>query len=143
MKLKPMEQFICDECGEVIEKIEDGWLEWIDVLNKPIYGFRIVHVSGRSPRFMNGGNCYYPEGCEVSDMHLNEFIGFDGLAYLLSFFDRNLRDPKEVVEIVRRLHISHYEEARQYFKKAINDGFIDSRDNNQNDLKRVIKEYGS
>ena len=30
MKLKPLQQFICDECQGVIEKVDDGWLEWFD-----------------------------------------------------------------------------------------------------------------
>jgi hypothetical protein len=143
MKLKPMEQFICDECGEVIEKIEDGWLEWIDNTGNPIHGFRIVHASGRSPRFKNGGNCYYPEYLGISDNHLEYFTGMNGLAYLLSIFDRNLRDPKELVEIIRRLHIAYYEEARLFLKRAIEEGFIDCWDDTQVILKRVIVKYGS
>lgn len=141
MKLEPMKQFICDECGKIIEKIEDGWLEWIDNTGNDIYGFRIVHVYGASPRIESGKTCYYPEYLGICDNHLEYFIGVDGLAYLLSFFYRNLRDPKEVAEIIRRLHIPYYEEARQFFKKAIDDGFMDSRDYTQNDLERIIIEY--
>ena len=37
MRLRPLEQFICDECGELIEKLEDGWLEWIDDCKNPIH----------------------------------------------------------------------------------------------------------
>jgi hypothetical protein len=143
MKLKPLEQFICDECGELINKIEDGWFEWIDNAGNPIHGFRIVHANGRSPRFKNGGNCYYPESFNISDLHLDSLTRIDGPALLLSFFDRKLDDPKELAEIIRRLHIPHYEEARRYLKRALNEGLIDSKENTQVDLKRVIAEYGS
>ncbi len=143
MKLKPLQQFICDECRGAIENVDDGWLEWFDDYKNPTYGFRIVHVSGASPRFKKGGNCYYPESSALSDLHLDVFTGSDGLALLLTFFERNLSDPKELVEIIRRLHVPHYEEARHYLERAHRAGFLDSKDYSQEDLKRVIKEYGN
>jgi hypothetical protein len=51
VKLKPLQQSICDECGGLIKKVDDGWLEWIDDSTTSIRGFRIVHVQGASPRF--------------------------------------------------------------------------------------------
>ena len=143
MKLRPLEQFICDECGELIEKLEDGWLEWIDDYKNPIHGFRIVHASGTSPRRKSGKNCYYPESIGLCDGHLSHFSTIDGLAILLSFFEKNLGTPKELAEIIRRLHIPHYEEARRYLERASSDGFIDNIDSSQADLKRVIEEYGN
>jgi hypothetical protein len=143
MKLRPLEQFICDECGELIEKPEDGWLEWIDDCKNPIHGFRIVHADGASPRRNSGKNCYYPESSDISDMHLASFSKIDGLAILLSFFERNLGTPKQLAEIIRRLHIPHYEEARRYLERATSDCFIDNIDSSQTDLKRVIEEYGN
>ena len=71
------------------------------------------------------------------------FTGSDGLALLLLFFERNLSDHKELAEIIRRIHIPHYEETRHYLEKAYRTGFIESRDYGQEDLKRVIKEYGN
>jgi len=76
-------------------------------------------------------------------MHLEFFQKTDGLAVLLSFFERNLGTPKELAEVIRRLHIPHYEEARRYLERAIKDGFIDSIGSSQADLKRVIQEYGN
>jgi hypothetical protein len=142
MKLRPLEQFICDECENLIEKVEDGWLEWLSPPDKAVHGFRIVHVAGASPRFKQGGNCYYPDSYRASDNHLHYFAGADGLGLLLSFFEMNLADPKELAEIARRIHVPHYEEARPYLEKALDDGIISSRDYSQEDLKRVIEEYG-
>lgn len=147
MKLKPLEQFICDSCRKKIEKIEDGWLEWQheprgpDKQEKPLHGFRIVHHSSASPRKEEDNYCYYPEGPSVSDLHLRYFTGVDGLAMLLSFFDRNLADPGELAEIIRRLHIPRYEEARPFLDRAIKDAIVDGRDCTQNDLGKIIKRY--
>ena len=68
-------------------------------------------------------------------------MGIDGLAFLLSKFDRILDDFKELVEIIRRLHIPHYEEARLYIDRAYKDGLIDSMDHDQNNLQIIINEY--
>ena len=51
MKLKPLKQWICDSCGELIKKPEDGWWEYLSDTNTYLVsGFRIVHY---------GGPCYY------------------------------------------------------------------------------------
>jgi len=143
MKIKPLTQFICDECGELIEKVEDGWLEWFNGFENPNHGFRIVHIDGASPRRKTGGNCYYPESGKVSDSLLNYFTQIDGLYRLLSFFKRNLVYPNEMAEIIRRIHIPYYEEARIYMDKAIRDGFYEGVEDNHYELKSIIEEYGN
>jgi hypothetical protein len=143
VKLKPLQQFICDECGGLIKKVDDGWLEWIDDSRTPIHGFRIVHAQGASPRLNQGGNCYYPKSFGASDMHLKYFTGPDGLSLLLSFFAKeNTADPNELVAIIRRIHLPYYEEARPHLEKALDAGIISSREYIQEELKTVIKEYG-
>lgn len=115
MKLKPLEQFVCDECDQIIEKVEDGWLEWFDDGIHPIHGFRIVHY---------GGKCYYTSRTigekihSVSDMHLHAFMGIPGLAILLNMFAKDIAFPEDLAEIIGRLHIPHYEKIRYYFRKA-------------------------
>ncbi|MGD0487762.1 MAG: hypothetical protein ABSB94_11270 [Syntrophorhabdales bacterium] len=133
MSLKPLEQFICDQCGLLIEKIDDGWLEWYDDLEKPAHGFRIVH---------SGRRCYYPERAEISDNHLIYFTGNDGLSMLLNLFKRKgVVDQDELAEIIRRLHVPYYEEARTYWDRAVSEGMVDNEDYRQADLQAVIKEY--
>ena len=141
MKLKPLHQFICDECGEVIHKVEDGWLEWLETAGKNLHSFRIVHAAGASPRAGDGENCYYPESAVVSDNHLKHYTGTDGLALLLAFFDRRLLYIGEFRNIIRRIHIPHYEQARKYLNEALADGCIDSLDCTQQDLERVLEQY--
>ena len=134
MGLAPLQQFICDKCGQVIEKVDDGWLEWFDDCKTPAHGFRIVHA---------GGPCIYRDSADVSDNHLFHFTGPDGLADLLSFFDREHGvNQGELAEIIRRLHVPYYEEARQYLDRAVNDGYLGGKESiRQNDLKGIIEEY--
>ena len=133
MGLKPLEQFICDQCGRLIENVDEGWLEWYDDYKNPAHGFRIVHARQ---------NCYYPDKAGVSDNHLVYFTGNDGLAVLLNLFKRRgVADQNELAEIIRRLHIPHYEEARRYWERAVSEGMVDNEDYRQAELQAVIKEY--
>jgi hypothetical protein len=55
-------------------------------------------------------------------------------------------DIRELVEIIRRLHVPYYEEARQHLRKAIADGLIDGwggGDPTPDSMKRIIKKYSS
>jgi len=46
MKLIPLQQWICDSCGGLIETPRDGWFEWYAGINDHVAtGFRIVHHS--------------------------------------------------------------------------------------------------
>jgi hypothetical protein len=133
MSLKPLEQFICDKCGQLIEKVDDGWLEWYDNFKEPAHGFRVVHA---------GGRCLYPDHADISDNHLVYFTGADGLASLLSMFKgKGVADQNELAEIIRRLHVPHYEEARMYWERAVSEGTITDESYRQEDLLDVIKEY--
>lgn len=135
MKLKPLEEFICDFCGEIIRTPAEGWLEWlVDPVSQKSYGFRIVHHATSSPRKLGG--CYqYSHREDVRDLQLNDFTGREGLARLLSFLDEGpyhspeyhgpeVRDLREFTEILRRLEIPYYEEARIWWDKAMGDGYF-------------------
>lgn len=152
MNLIPLQQWVCDECGELIEKPEDGWLEWLSSVshNIPAMGFRIVHHKLASPR----GSCYYNDSNKdvnpvfISDGHLDFYLGLNGLATLLTFFlDDKFKagNPGEVAEIIRRLHLPHYEEARRYFHAAKADDYTYGLNylaiHSQETLRNIIKEY--
>lgn len=151
MKLVPLQQWICDECGKIIKKPEDGWLEWLEGVTESIqpYGFRIVHHQLASPQ----KGCYYKatkvNPAFISDGHLDWYLGHDGLAQLLVFFDdgnRNAKDQTELAEIIRRLHLPYYEEARLCFQAAHADGYTDGFNEYaiymQDTMKRIIERYG-
>jgi hypothetical protein len=156
--LAPLEQWNCDTCGQTIESARDGYLEWLhggmdDLFT--VHGFHIVHHSPRSPRQPHG-NCYrYSDHLNNQDMHLTSFVGADGLGTLLNWLAPALgddstrtkaRDPEEAVELIRRLHLPHYEEARHYFDVARADGFLADSDPaswfRQQNLLTVIRRYG-
>ena len=33
--LKPLKQFYCDSCNQIIEKPKDGWVEWLNKKKEP------------------------------------------------------------------------------------------------------------
>jgi hypothetical protein len=125
-------RWYCDTCGEAIRHAQDGWVEWLVRLedSKPIgRGFRLVHHQPASPR---------PQGCQydsdqeyqrdrstISDVPLTDFLGHDGLTYLLEVLSRGLLPQEEVVEMIKRLHTPGYERARLHAQAAIAAGIIE------------------
>jgi len=128
--LKPLSQWICDVCSEVIEKPEDGYVIWRseqsgeDFLNTD---FKIIHR----------------KKCDLKNHQastaLSDYLGSDGLTTLLAFIDLGIAlDPEmkstypresiknltEFLDFFRRLQTPYYEEARRYFKTARNDDFF-------------------
>jgi hypothetical protein len=59
-------------------------------------------------------------------MHLDHYIGSDGLNNLLEILLRHDVDIKEIVEIIRRLHTPFYEQSLLYREKDIADGYFSS-----------------
>lgn len=167
MKLKPLQQWICDACGEVIESPEQGWIEWLTdttELNSKNqfyhHGFKIVHHAAYSPRKPHG-TCYHydhtPPHELKADTYLTEFLGYSGIINLLFLIEAgpyrekhykgpHIKDFREWTELVRRLTIPHYEEARFYMKRADSDGFFEGASEIwiylPKTLRQVIKRYG-
>lgn len=163
--LVPLKQFICDTCGEIIDKPEEGWIEWISKLDfdkgtREIHSFNIVHHYSYSPlaTHTNEG-CYQHQGkLGRSDNHLNHFINDDyKMANILRFLDigpylnpdykgTDITDMRQYVETVRRLTIPYYEEARLYWQRALDDGYFQDASElwiyGVSNLKRLIEIYG-
>lgn len=123
--LKPLEQFICDVCGEVITLPAKGVVVWAQVEDKTDgrsldVNFRIVHKNLKG----HGSGCDDNQGLHTE---LTNVVGLDGMVYLTSFLnngpfiDREGTDKPDVgnmgqfVDLFRRLQLPKYEEARQYF----------------------------
>lgn len=75
-----------------------------------------------SPRGRAG--CQYNEETRnsnelVKDLDLESFLGADGLMQLLALIYDQEVPTEEVLEMIKRLHIPGYEEARLHFKSAI------------------------
>jgi len=170
MRLKPREQWICDDCGQVIEHATQGMVEWLheddEHDNRKHYGWRIVHHTPASPRNpyrpkrakLNSECCYkyshVPHSCST---HLDDFVGPDGLPRILGMIDRgplidkphdvpHVRNLQEWAEFVRRLALPFYEEARLYWKQAEAAGRLDGERNHvylysQEFLRSIIDEF--
>jgi hypothetical protein len=105
---EPFVRWRCDECGEIIAAPQEGWFEWRE-RDGALVDFRIVHHVAASPRGGTQG-CY---GQSVAgNMLLENTLGVDGLAWLLSLLGRAKVDQPQFAELVRRLHIPYYELAR-------------------------------
>jgi hypothetical protein len=49
MKLKTLQQWICDTCGEIIADPSQGYVEWLTGEDRLAHGYRIVHHAPYSP----------------------------------------------------------------------------------------------
>jgi hypothetical protein len=148
-KMKPLKEWVCDKCGGIVG-IEDGWLEWLS--GNGGKGPRLFHI------VHNQRKCYHHEGAyDRADMHLDAFLGPEGLQNLLSMIDDgDILDPSEAqtppmpdrrsfTDTLRRLQIPYYEEARRYFADAGDEGYF----SDQNEVsiflpktcKSIIERY--
>ena len=153
--LEPLKQFICDTCGNIIEKPEDGWVEWLSKFDKNKgkfinKGFRVCHHESSCMKFADHE--------DSSDNHLQNML--KGNVFVLQLY--GMLDPgpyitpeyyrgpeveeiREVVEMLRRFTLPYYEEARLYFPDANADG----RFENSNEpfaylphkLKNIIEDF--
>jgi len=147
MKLKPLKQYICDSCGKLIEKPEDGWWEYLhDTKTDLVSGFRIVH---HRVQCMYRGQELRHKNKMVGDLDLNSMLASGGFGHMLHWLELSetrklsLRiEITEFTEIMRRLYLPYWEEARQYWEQAFSEGFHDKCGFSENDLKSIIAEYG-
>jgi hypothetical protein len=106
----------CDVCGELISTPEEGYVIWNVDEEHLDHGFLVIH----------NGKCDNPK--YPSSIALADLVGPDGLSHLMAFLSvGSLRaDPDyptkpsianidDFVDLVRRLHVPHYEEARRHF----------------------------
>lgn len=155
MALEPLKQWFCDRCGEVIEKPEDGWVHWRRGEDRKIHSIEILHHLRASPK--GGRQGCYPQDLEL-DMHLETMLGERGLARLLAMIDvgafhdeegeyvGRVRDLRNWAEVVRRLHLPYYEEARRYFDEARGNGDLEGINEVAlylpSNLKGLVEKYG-
>lgn len=145
MPMTTVGPWYCDTCDELISVAEKGQAIWRRGIDEPPHDFRIVHI-GR--------------GCDdrrhPSSMHLQEFVGVDGLIYLTSFLSVGpimttlqgkperpmIEDLDGFVDFLRRVQIPGYEAARRRFSddsvlEAHSDG-TESSPYRASSLRRII-----
>lgn len=154
----PYSRFICDVCGKEIN-VEDAMLQWLQTPTEEskyhpfLEELEDIHICcNREPCDRSYEQRALREKCHEQWNHLDYFVGVDGIDKLLTFpMERNIPEKLQQVflEILRRLTVPHYEEARQYFSRAYEDQFIDDLDDyyeghqtwSQNTLKMIIEKY--
>src|ERR1700726_3842082 len=124
----------CSSCGDLITRIEDGWVEWLaseDERGERLKGLRLVHRLSPSAE-SNGPGCRYDSVREfrndqsiVEGLSLERFVGSDGLMLLLSFFASGEMPKGDLLELAKRVQIPGYEQARELFPEAIEAGVLE------------------
>lgn len=152
--LEPLKQWYCDKCGEIIERPEDGYVQFKrSISNCLVYeDFKVVHHITKSPRREHDRN-----GCYIydSDCDLKSYLGDKGKIGLLSLLDPGVYHMPEFMlmtsdirkwnDFFMRLQLPYYEEARRYWSIAMSDGYFG--DSNEifiylpESLKRMIEHY--
>jgi len=124
----------CGNCGELITRIEDGWVEWLACEGPKgttcMKGMRLVHNLASSPRGQEPG-CQYDYHGEfrkdrsiVEGLSLESFVGVDGLMLLLSFIAADEIPEDEILELTKRVQIPGYEQTRELFHEATEQGVV-------------------
>jgi hypothetical protein len=115
----------CSSCGELITSIEDGWVEWLATENKRgtlLRDLRLVHGKTK-PGDSGSHSCRYDPRIEfrnhksvVEGLPLERFVGPDGLMLLLSFLAAEEMPQNDVLELIKRVQVPGYEQARELFE---------------------------
>jgi hypothetical protein len=125
----------CAACGELVTRIEDGWVEWLagenDYGGTRVMGLRLVHRQVSNSEGSDSNLCRYNGRREfrkdkslVEGLPLERFVGADGLMLLLSLIAEDEMPRTEILELVKRVHIPGYEQTRELFHDAIHGGAI-------------------
>jgi hypothetical protein len=125
-------RWFCDTCGQAIRHSRDGWVEWLvrtEGERRIGRGFRLVHHQPASPLPQgcqyDGGLEYQRDQSVLADVALDDFLGHDGLTYLLEVLSRGELPQEQVVEMLKRLHTPGYERARFHARAAAAEGVIE------------------
>lgn len=153
--LVPLNEFICDECSEIIESPKNGYVEWTEIRlenGKTVASdFRIVHHLLSSPiKEIEKSGCYSKKNkCYIMSLDL-QYVLDHVHQFLFSFLDLGpFHDPEgmrgskinnyaEFADFARRLTIPYYEEARKYFGNFEISGESESCIFTEESLKNII-----
>lgn len=112
--MNPPSQWICDFCDGTIS-VENGKVQY-DFSDGLRHSFMVVHK--------DLARCDPRGGSGDGDLDIDRLVGWAGLTRLLGWLSAGplkgggssgVKFMDEFVELVRRLHIPYYEEARRHF----------------------------
>ena len=143
---KPLTTWYCDVCGEIIGSPQEGYVIWKTSDVPKSHSFKIIHQ----------GKCDLKD--HPASAALEDFLGDNGLTYLLSHLSagpliasrnggghRSVADIHEFVDLIRRLQIPYYEQARRKFSLAeVRNDFSDANEvypYMPENLKRIAAKY--
>lgn len=153
--LTPLQQWICDTCGQVILEPDHGYAEIVADSDDMLTEFRIQHHAPHSP-LKNG--CLLPTGAAIYHNHLNYYLGPDGMTVILGYIDQGAHNQdvaasrvhpqhmRDWADFMRRVQLPYFEESRFYLPQATSDGYIDSHEHRpylQEMMQFMIDKYGA
>lgn len=112
---EPLSIWYCDSCGEKISLPGEGYVLWKS-RNDRFHAFRVVHQD----------KC--DDGSDEHSLPLAELLGPSGLTRLISWLSAGpilsgsvsgqpiVANFDEYADLLRRLHVPYYEQARQLFQ---------------------------
>lgn len=144
---KPLTQWYCDVCGGLIKNVKDGYVVWDTDKEGKVTVIKVIHQS----------KC--DDDSLPNSTALEDFLGTDGLSHLLSLmsagpiinngknrYKKGFADIDVFVDLVRRLHVPNYEEARRRFSDSeLRSDYYDANEIApylQRDLVHIIEKYG-
>jgi hypothetical protein len=145
----------CSTCGQLITRIEDGWVEWLAFEDQErtghLGGLRLVHRLAVFFKKRGAQACRYDARRQfrkdrsiVEGLPLDRFVGPDGLMLLLSFIAAGEMPVGEILELAKRVQIPGYELVRDLKRQmtykvsvpSIGDGYY-----LQSEIQAVLASY--
>ncbi|MCK5212865.1 MAG: hypothetical protein KAQ74_02990 [Dehalococcoidia bacterium] len=122
--LEPLLQWCCDSCGGIINGAHDAYMEWaIDQRTQKVSGPRIVH---KSRECTYGDKDLATAWRTPAHIALETIVGIERLPALIELLNDMIasgwvdtEDGQSFVEVVRRVQLPYYEEARLFWNVAL------------------------
>ena len=138
----------CDKCNKVIEKVSNGWVQWLDNENKQFYGFKITHHKSFSPlkKKTENGCYFYFKSADLNDLPLSSFYDIDGMGYFLGMGNKilesglpQIESRREFLKIFMRIHLPYYEQVSR--EVDLDKRSLDQKIFMPRNLRLIIKNY--
>lgn len=119
-------RWMCDKCGQWIESIDDGYVQWITFSDDKVgRDLQLVHHLKEPDCKFDYTKEDNKDGGRIGDEHFEFYHSPNGLMTMLSWIADEKLPLAEIVEMIKRIHIPGYEEARLYIDEALSQGIIE------------------